>query len=150
MPDSRHYERWYRSQFSYHKTLGEPPGQAYPASMSAREMCDLLGIPLNNTGYALIRRHLFDSFNIRLEFLGKNSCETKLPLEIFETFLQCGNFTAILKCCSDSQGRRFESCRAYQTYRMKLLFCKKTQQPCGFQGCFGSHRSSLEILLFSC
>ena len=37
-----------------------------------------------------------------------------------------------------------------QTYRMKLLFCKKTQQPCGFQGCFGSHRSSLEILLFSC
>ncbi len=114
MPDSRHYERWYRSQFSYHKTLGEPPGQAYPASMSAREMCDLLGIPLNNTGYALIRRHLFDSFNIRLEFLRKNSRKTKLPLEIFETFSQCGNFTAILKCCSDSEGRWFESSQAYQ------------------------------------
>ena len=62
--DRADYERWYRSQFSYHKTLGEPPGQAYPASMSAHEMCDLLGIPLNNTGYALIRRHLFDSFMV--------------------------------------------------------------------------------------
>ena len=126
MSDSRHYERWYRSQFSYHKTLGEPPGQAYPASMSAREMCDLLGIPLNNTGYALIRRHLFDSFNIRLEFLRKNSCETNLPLEIFETFSQCGNFTAILKCCSDSEGRWFESSQAYQTKNdvfRHVVFC---------------------------
>lgn len=62
--DREDYERWYRSQFSYHKVMGEPPGQAYPASMTAREMADSLGIPLNNAGYALIQSHVFDTFMV--------------------------------------------------------------------------------------
>ena len=41
----------------------------------------------------------------------------------------------------------FESHYPYQKDRIKILFCQKTPQPCGFQGCFGSYRNSLEIFL---
>ena len=39
--------------------------------------------------------------------------------------------------------------RLVQKDRIKILPCQKTPKPCGFQGCFGSHRSSLEIFLHS-
>lgn len=62
--DRQDYERWYRQQFRFKKVIGEPPGQDYPPSMSAREMSELLGIPLHNTGYELTQRGLFKTFTV--------------------------------------------------------------------------------------
>jgi hypothetical protein len=62
--ERKDYERWYGHQFRFRKVMGEPPGQAYPASMSPHEMCDLLGIRLRNAGYCLTKRGLFDTFMV--------------------------------------------------------------------------------------
>lgn len=56
------FEKWYASQFRYKKVNGEAPGSDYPKSISAREMAEMLGIPLRNTGYDLIKRSSFNSF----------------------------------------------------------------------------------------
>lgn len=56
------FERWYSHQCRYHKVVGEPPGQSYPESLSPHDVCDLLGIPLRNTGYTLFQKGFFVTF----------------------------------------------------------------------------------------
>jgi len=56
------FENWYAHQFRYKKVMGEPPGQAFPESMSPHEMSELLGIPLRNTGYYLTKKGVFKTF----------------------------------------------------------------------------------------
>lgn len=56
------FEKWYASQFRYKKVNGEAPGSNFPKSMSAREMSELLGVPLHNTGYDIIVKGYFKSF----------------------------------------------------------------------------------------
>lgn len=56
------FEEWYASQFRYKKANGEEPGTKYPKSISARELAEMLGIPLRNTAYELIQRGQFNSF----------------------------------------------------------------------------------------
>ena len=58
------FEDWYFRQLQYRKVIGEPPGQAYPESMSPHEMCDLLGIKLRNTGYCLTQKGYFKTFKV--------------------------------------------------------------------------------------
>ena len=58
------FESWYAHQHKFRKPFGEPPGQAFPESMSVREMADLLGIQLRNTGYSLIQKGCFETFKI--------------------------------------------------------------------------------------
>lgn len=62
--ERRDFEDWYRQQFRFNKVVGEPPGQAYPQSMTPREMSELLGIPLHNTAYELTQRGLFKTFTV--------------------------------------------------------------------------------------
>lgn len=59
----RSFEKWYERQFRYKKVDGTPPGQAIGDhyNMTAREMSEMLGIPLRNTGYELIAKNLFES-----------------------------------------------------------------------------------------
>ena len=57
----RSFETWYRNQLRYTKTNGAPPGEVYEGTMSAREMSEMLGIPLRNTGYYLIDKGCFRS-----------------------------------------------------------------------------------------
>lgn len=56
------FEEWYASQFRYTKVYGEPPGSAFPESISPREMADLLGIPLHNTVYLVIEQNNIATF----------------------------------------------------------------------------------------
>lgn len=56
------YEAWYRKQFRYSKTNGEPPGSDYPPSYSAKEVADMLGIPVHNSLYYLTDKKVFTSF----------------------------------------------------------------------------------------
>lgn len=58
------FEEWYKRQCHYRKRNGEQPGKAYGKTMSPREMSDLLGIKLRNTGYDLIARNLFRSYMV--------------------------------------------------------------------------------------
>lgn len=58
------FEDWYFHQLQYRKVLGEPPGQAYPESISPQEMCGLLGIRLRSAGYCLIQKGHFKTFKV--------------------------------------------------------------------------------------
>lgn len=57
------YEEWYRSQFRYTRVNGEPPGKIYPPSYSSQEVAAMLGIPLRNTLYFLVKKEVFKSFH---------------------------------------------------------------------------------------
>jgi len=74
------FESWYDSQLRYSKVHGPPPGKAFEGTMSTREMSDLLGIPLRNTGYGLIDKGYFKSELI---------CgQRRIDIESFETWYQ--------------------------------------------------------------
>lgn len=47
------YDNWYKNQLRYNKVAGEPAGENLTKTISPREMCDILGIKLRNTGYYL-------------------------------------------------------------------------------------------------
>ena len=61
--EKRSFERWYSSQLRYKKADGAAPGQNVTTGnvITPREMADMLGIPLRNTGYSLIARGVFES-----------------------------------------------------------------------------------------
>ncbi len=58
------YDNWYKNQLRYNKVIGEPGGENLPKTISPREMCDILGIKLRNTGYYLTSSGKFKTIMI--------------------------------------------------------------------------------------
>ena len=57
------FEHWYSKQNKYNKINGEPPGMSLYSSYSAREIAEILNIPLRNSVYELTAKKLTGVFN---------------------------------------------------------------------------------------
>ena len=57
--DKDSFDAWYISQTRYTKVDRTPNGQTIGHTMSAKEMAEMLGVPLRNTGYYLTKKGVF-------------------------------------------------------------------------------------------